>query len=192
MFTNKKAIQAWLHEMRISGTHINKDLTVDVFGNVNLSYKKLTALPIQFGVINGYFNALCNDFTTLKGFPFVVGGNFQCHLEKDFDFSLLPTQKVSKNFFCLSEVNIENLKKLFNSPIEIKGNFSHLTHHEEDKIALFEDSYNEMQNKNNTTSYVLNMPYQAFKEVMRSYLEKEQLEQSINEQHIITSTRLKI
>lgn len=192
MLTDKKAIQSWLQSVSILAYSINKDFTVDVMGNVNLSYQKLTHIPIQFGVIKGYFNALCNDFTSFEGFPLVVEGNFQCHLNNDIDFSSFKTQKITKNFFCLSQINEENLKKFLNSGVAVQGKFSHLTHHEEDIISLFKNDYLVKKNKNNTQSYVLDVKFSQFKDVMNSQFEKELLDKVISEKNNSSMSRVKL
>ena len=75
MLKTEEEIKLWLDSMEIKGYTINKDLTVDVSGNVNLSSQKITSLPVQFGKITGNF--YCNNnnkLTSLKGSPIHVGG----------------------------------------------------------------------------------------------------------------------
>ena len=57
---------------------INSDGSIDVNGNVNLTYKGLTELPLVFNKVTGYF--LCDDnyLTSLKGCPRWIGGYFIC------------------------------------------------------------------------------------------------------------------
>ena len=55
---------------------INEDGSIDVNGNVNLSYKGLTELPLTFNKVTGYFDCSRNNLTSLKGSPRWVGGSF--------------------------------------------------------------------------------------------------------------------
>jgi hypothetical protein len=77
---------------------INDDLSISVSGDVNLSYKLLTRLPLSFRQVTGTFNCKRNKLTTLQGSPAHVSGNFYC----------------SSN--CLTD--------LIGSPLQIDGDFS--------------------------------------------------------------------
>ena len=57
---------------------INDDGSIDVNGNVDLLWYRLTELPLNFNRVTGYFNCNCNKLTTLKGSPKWVGGSFSC------------------------------------------------------------------------------------------------------------------
>ena len=53
-------IEIWLKEMNIKDYIIDdNNLTVDVFGHVDISHKKLKEIPVQFNVIDGNF--YCNN-----------------------------------------------------------------------------------------------------------------------------------
>ncbi len=54
---------------------INPDHSIDVDGDVDISNKGLTKLPLKFGKVSGYFNCTNNKLTNLKGMS-SVGGNF--------------------------------------------------------------------------------------------------------------------
>jgi len=73
-------IREWLEQMGIENYTINDDGTVDVDGDVNISNKNLTEIPIQFGKVNGNFWCNNNELTTLKGVPRIVGGIFSCSI----------------------------------------------------------------------------------------------------------------
>jgi hypothetical protein len=57
---------------------INPDGSIDVNGNVSLSWCELTELPLTFNKVTGYFNCIYNDLTSLKGSPKWVGRYFHC------------------------------------------------------------------------------------------------------------------
>ena len=73
-------IEDWLKEHGIRNYTINKDLTINVNGNVYLSAIDLKEFPeyIQFGVVRGDFVCRINYLTSLRGVPRIVGGNFDC------------------------------------------------------------------------------------------------------------------
>lgn len=54
-FKTREKVESWLEEMKIVNYTINKDLTVDVAGDVDIFYTRLKSLPIRFGVVSGRF-----------------------------------------------------------------------------------------------------------------------------------------
>ena len=54
------------------------DGRVNVDGDVNLSSKGLTKLPLNFGVVTGDFSCDSNQLTSLEGCPSEVTGDFVC------------------------------------------------------------------------------------------------------------------
>jgi hypothetical protein len=63
---------------KITNYTINPDGSIDVDGNVDLSFKDLTELPLTFNRITGNFSCSCNNLTSLKGSPRWVGCHFTC------------------------------------------------------------------------------------------------------------------
>jgi hypothetical protein len=57
---------------------VNPDGSIDVVGDVNLSFNDLTELPLVFNKVTGYFDCGMNKLTTLKGCPRYVGDYFSC------------------------------------------------------------------------------------------------------------------
>lgn len=53
---------------------INSNGSIDVDGNVELSYNRLKRLPIKFNYVSGSFDVSCNMLTTLEGLPKHIGG----------------------------------------------------------------------------------------------------------------------
>ena len=66
----------------ITNYTINPDGTVDVDGDVNLSRKNLTRLPLKFRKVSGGFDCSVNQLTTLEGCPTEVSGHFYCYGNK--------------------------------------------------------------------------------------------------------------
>jgi hypothetical protein len=79
-------IDKWLQEIKpfmISFEYkINKDLSIDVFGNCYLGRGrfKFYELPyfIKFNIIHGDFSCDSHNLISLKGCPKIVEGNFYC------------------------------------------------------------------------------------------------------------------
>ncbi len=78
MLKTKAEIQAWLDKMGVKNYTINNDLTVDVDEDVDIRKKKLTEIPVQFGIVKGDFDCYGNQLTTLKGAPKECKF-FECH-----------------------------------------------------------------------------------------------------------------
>lgn len=86
-YQTKEEIENWLKNTGlekggITNYSINKDLTVDVKGDVKLSFQKLTKIPIKFNNVKGNFSCGSNKLTSLKGCPETVGGYFSCDNNK--------------------------------------------------------------------------------------------------------------
>ena len=73
------------------------DGLVNVLGDVNISGRKLTKIPVKFGRVGGNFYCYNNQLTSLEGAPREVKGNFHCHWNQ--------------------------LTSLEGAPREVKGNF---------------------------------------------------------------------
>jgi len=75
-------ISAWLDQMGVCDYKLIEDslygFVVDVEGDVNIKYKKLTELSVKFNTVSGNFNCSYNQLTTLTGSPQSVGGSFSC------------------------------------------------------------------------------------------------------------------
>ncbi len=84
-------------EYNITNYTINRDGSIDVDGNVDLSYMELTEIPLKFNRVSGNFWINDNNMTSLEGCPKEVGKWFSC----------------SNN----------NLTSLERSPIELGGSF---------------------------------------------------------------------
>ena len=98
---------------------IREDCKVDVDGDVDLSDKDLTKLPLEFGVVKGRFICSSNNLTTLKGAPEKVGGGFYCSSNNLTTLEFAPV-KVGGGFYCSSN-NITTLK---GAPEKVGGGFS--------------------------------------------------------------------
>ena len=65
-------------QYKIKNYTINPDGSIDVDGDVNLTYQKLTELPLKFRNVTGHFDCEFNNLTSLEGCPKSVGHFFDC------------------------------------------------------------------------------------------------------------------
>jgi hypothetical protein len=62
----------------ITNYTINPDGSIDVNGDVYLSFYELTEIPLVFNKVTGFFDCAYNKLTTLKGCPRWIGSYFNC------------------------------------------------------------------------------------------------------------------
>ena len=105
----KQEIIDWLSEMNIKNYSLRDDL-VDVEGDVDLFNRKLKVIPVQFGIVKGYFNCSENNLKSLEGCPQTVGGSFSCSWNKLESLEGSP-KTVGGDFSCWGN-KLESLKYL--------------------------------------------------------------------------------
>jgi hypothetical protein len=115
---NPDEIDSICQKYGIQNYTINHDGTVDVDGNVNLSKKGLTKLPLKFNKVSGHFYCHSNQLTSLEGCPQEVGVNFYCYQNKLTSLEGGP-KEVGSDFSCHSN----QLTSLEGCPREVGGNF---------------------------------------------------------------------
>jgi hypothetical protein len=115
---SKKDIDSICIEYRIKNYTINPDESIDVDGNVDLSSKSLTKLPLKFRNVNGYFYCQVNQLTTLEGSPDSVGGDFACSDNKLTTLEGCP-ESVGGDFSCSNN----QLTSLEGGPKSVGGYF---------------------------------------------------------------------
>ena len=103
---------------KIENYTIKDDGTVDVDSDVNLNKKKLTELPLKFGIVTGFFKCSYNKLTSLKGAPTKVNFYFDCSYNKLTSLVGGP-REVGLNFNCSNN----QLTSLKGSPLIVKCNF---------------------------------------------------------------------
>lgn len=114
---NESEIHAICKKYNITNYTINNGL-VDVDGDVSLSYKGLTELPLNFGKITGSFYCSHNKLTTLKGCPIYVGDSFLVEYNKLTSLEGGPSE-VGGAYSCADNL----LTSLKGSPIKILNYF---------------------------------------------------------------------
>ena len=96
---------------------INDDGSIDVNGNVYLTCKGLTELPLTFNKVTGNFSCFDNTLTSLKGCPRWVGNWFSCSNNQLTSLEFSPDY-VGGNFYCEWNKLTDNY-----CDTEIGGNF---------------------------------------------------------------------
>jgi hypothetical protein len=100
----------------IKNWSINSEGLVDVDGDVILSYKHLTKLPLYFGHVSGHFHCKGNKLTSLEGSPQIVGSFFDCSYNYLTSLDGSP-KSVNGGFYC----HYNKLTSLRFAPEEVEG-----------------------------------------------------------------------
>ena len=88
----KQEIIDWLDKMGIENYSLRDNL-IDVEGSVYLFNRKLKVIPVQFGIVKGFFDCSDNNLKSLEGSPETVGGNFYCFRNNLESLKYLPDIK---------------------------------------------------------------------------------------------------
>lgn len=96
---------------------VNNDLSVDVNGNVDISKRKLSRIPIKFNSVRGHFFCHFNNLKSLENSPEIVEGGFNCSENQLTSLKYGPKEVYS--FDCSRNL----LKDLKFSPKKVKGIF---------------------------------------------------------------------
>ena len=135
----KNEIDKICKKYKITNYTINQDKSVDVYQNVDLIYKGLKKIPLNFNKVEGDFHCSINSLDSLKDSPDYVSGSFRCGDNNltslkgcpnyiggslDCDDNMLNSLKygpeyVGNNYGC----NQNNLTSLKYTPKYIEGNF---------------------------------------------------------------------
>ncbi len=87
---------------------INSDGSIDVDGNVVISNKFLSKIPIKFNKVSGFFNCSYNCLTTLENCPNEIGKNFSCYSNSITSLEGFP-QKVGEYTHCYLNFYLESI-----------------------------------------------------------------------------------
>jgi hypothetical protein len=109
LFESNSQIDTICEKYNIVNYTINSDNSVDVDWYVNLYDEKLTSIPLNFNIVNGCFNCVYNNLTSLKGCPIRVGDWFSCHRNKLTSLQYSPQYVENGDFYC-SMNKIESLQ----------------------------------------------------------------------------------
>jgi hypothetical protein len=89
----------WLKDMKITDYSVDAEGFVNVDGNIDISNKKLTLIPVKFGYVGGDLKCNNNNLSSLQGAPREVGGDFNC---KENTLTSLQggPREVGGDFYC--------------------------------------------------------------------------------------------
>ena len=114
---SKRDIHSICDEYGINDYTINPDGSIDVNGNIILSYDfergELSKIPLKFAKVIGDFECDRNQLTTLKGSPRSVVGNFDCSGNQLTSLEYCP-ESVGGDFDCHSNqlTSLEGLPEI--------------------------------------------------------------------------------
>ena len=118
LFEEYNDIHSICEKYNISNYTINVDGSINVDGDVDLTNRKLTKLPLKFGRVTGDFFCSSNYLTSLEGSPSYVY-YFGCHQNNLTSLEGGP-EIIGSSFNC----NDNQLISLKGSPKEVGGYFS--------------------------------------------------------------------
>ena len=136
MIDKTKNIDSICRKYNIINYTINSDGSIDVNGNVNLGYNKLTKLPLKFNKVSGSFSCYQNQLTSLEGCPIEVGGIFDCHSNKLTSLEDGPIE-ADEYFYCDHLNNIEPyiiIISVFNDIVKLDYNRYRKVNDRDEKI----------------------------------------------------------
>jgi hypothetical protein len=96
--SKRALIENWLKKYKIQKYTVNDDLTIDVY-DLQINNTDLESFPeyIQFNYAFNCFDISNNKFTTLKGCPYIVYGNFWCFNNNLKTLDFIPKEIVEYN-----------------------------------------------------------------------------------------------
>jgi hypothetical protein len=80
-YYRRNFIESWLTAMDLTRYEIQHD-KVNVMGDVNLSGRGLSKLPVKFGTVYGNFDCSWNQLQSLEDFPKFVRGDINCQYNR--------------------------------------------------------------------------------------------------------------
>ncbi len=118
LFESFKEIEDICQKYGIENYTINRNGSIDVNDDVDLSNTGFIKLPLKFNRVTGDFRCHCNHLKTLEGAPNKVDGSFFCQFNKLTSLEGAP-KKVGDEFSC----SWNELTSLEGAPKEISRSF---------------------------------------------------------------------
>ena len=151
-YLKDKEIHNICEKYGIKNYTVNTDGSIGVDGDVDLSNKRLTKIPLKFNNVSGYFLCYYNELTTLLGSPKSVGGNFYCSSNKLTTLEGGP-KSVGGNFRC----SFNKLTTLEGCPRPLVGDFDCYDNPIHDKLGDIDyKSYIKQLNRDKILNELLN------------------------------------
>ena len=115
----EQEIHTICEKYNITNYTINPDGSIDVDGDVYLTFKRLSKLPLKFNKVSGNFYCSDNKLKTLEGSPKIIGGSFDCSNNNLTSLEGSPNE-VGWNFYCGDNNKLTSLE---GCPNEVVGGF---------------------------------------------------------------------
>ncbi len=100
LFESNTEIDKICRIYKIINYTVNSNNSVDVDGGVKFWNKRLESIPLNFNIVNGYFECGYNYLTSLKGCPVRVGNGFSCRNNDLTSLQYSPRFMENGNFHC--------------------------------------------------------------------------------------------
>ena len=122
-FNNEQEINKLCTIYDIENYTINVDGSIDVDGDVWLTYYNLTKLPLKFTKVSGDFRCNDNQLTSLEGSPKEVGGDFYCYNNQLTSLVGCPII-FDGNFHCSFNylTTLEGISKIIDGDLDLDDN----------------------------------------------------------------------
>lgn len=179
MLQTKGEIINWLEKYGVYNFDITDDLIVNVSNELDLSYKKLTEIPIQFGIIHGMFDCSNNQLTklpmckevkkalwahnnqivSLEDFPIIKGVNTRLENNKITSLKGLP-EEINGNLYLENNqlTSLEYGPKIINGDLDISSNplksLKGITNKIEGDLICFNIPLNILQEKSDELNFL--------------------------------------
>lgn len=79
-------------EFEIENYTINDDLSIDVYDKVNLGFRLLTFIPLNFNYVSKDFSCAGNYLKSLKGSPKRIDKDFRIEMNNIYDLTFFPRE----------------------------------------------------------------------------------------------------
>jgi hypothetical protein len=113
-------------DVSMKDVEIHDDLSVSVYGDVDMSQKGLVNIPIKFVTVDGDFDCSLNKLINLNNSPNFVTGDFDCSCNKIYTLVSGPTH-VAGGYYCNENflMNLEGYPLLCKVAFDASNNHIH-------------------------------------------------------------------
>ena len=122
-FNNEQEIRDICKEYNIENYTINSDGSIDVDGDVDLTYYNLTKLPLKFNRVSGNFWCNDNQLTSLEGCPKEVSKTLYCYNNRLTSLVGCP-EIIGDGFYCSFNylTTLEGISKIIDGDLDLDDN----------------------------------------------------------------------
>jgi hypothetical protein len=113
-----KSTEDWCKKLELNYYTIDDNGLVNVDDSVDIQFRRLSKIPVRFGLISANFNCRNNKLKSLEGSPKGVGHSFYCDNNYLINLNFSPT-RIVRSFVC----SYNQLESLKGSPKEVGNSF---------------------------------------------------------------------